>query len=188
MPTTRIGDETVLAKTGKTWHEWFEVLERASAHKLSHQEIVALLSKRHDMNDWWSQMIANAFEQHSSMREQYQRPEGYEISVTKTFPVDVKALFESWSNDEKRRLWLQECPLNVTTSVRNRSLRARWGENESRLSIDFYSKGANKAQVVVQHMKLTSLKDAEDMQLFWKQELSKLEGILKKKNQEVVHK
>ena len=180
MPTTRIDDETVKAKTGRSWHEWFDILENASADKLNHQEIVSLLSRRHDLNDWWSQMVAKVYEQHARIHEQYERAEGYEISVNKTFQVDVKVIYEAWFTYEKRRRWLQESPLKITASTRNKSTRAQWANGKSRLSIDFYSKGENRSQVVVQHMKLPSLKAAEDMQTFWKEKLNTLEETLRK--------
>lgn len=180
MPTTRIDDETVKAKTGRSWHEWFDILENSSADKLNHQEIVNLLSRRHDLNDWWSQMVANVYEQHTRIHEQYERTEGYEISVSKTFQVDVRIIYEAWFTDEKRRRWLQESPLKITSSTRNKSIRAQWANGQSRLSIDFYSKGENISQVVVQHMKLPSLKAAEDMQTFWKEKLNTLEETLRK--------
>jgi len=180
MPTTRIDDETVKAKTGRSWHEWFDILENASADKLNHQEIVNLLSRRHDLNDWWSQMVANVYEQHARIHEQYERAEGYEISVSKTFQVDVRIIYDACFTDEKRRRWLQESPLKITASTRNKSIRAQWANGESRLSIDFYSKGENRSQVVVQHMKLPSLKAAEDMQTFWKEKLDALEEMVRK--------
>ena len=180
MATRRIDDETVRAKTGRSWHEWFDILEKASADRLNHQEIVNLLSRRHDLNDWWSQMIANVYEQYTRTHEQHERAEGHEISVSKTFQVDVKTIYDAWSTDEKRRSWLQESPLKITASTRNKSIRAQWANGQSRLSIDFYSKGENRSQVVIQHMRLPSLKAAEDMQTFWKDKLSTLEETVRK--------
>jgi len=180
MPTTRIDDETVKAKTGRSWHEWFDILEKASADKLNHQEIVNLLSRQHDLNDWWSQMVANVYEQHARIHEQHERAAGYEISVSKTFQIDVRIIYDAWFTDEKRRRWLQESPLKITASTRNKSIRAQWANGKSRLSIDFYSKGENRSQVVVQHMKLPSLKTAEDLQTFWKEKLNTLEETLRK--------
>ena len=180
MPTPRIDDETVKAKTGRSWHEWFDILENASANKLNHQETVNLLSRRHDLNDWWSQMVANVYEQHTRIHEQYERAEGYEISVSKTFQVDVKIIYDAWFTEEKRRRWLQESPLKITASTRNKSIRAQWANGQSKLSIDFYSKGENRSQVAVQHMNLPSLKAAEDMQTFWKEKLNTLEETLRK--------
>jgi hypothetical protein len=33
----RMSDEAVKAKTGKTWKEWFAILDKAGASELSHQ-------------------------------------------------------------------------------------------------------------------------------------------------------
>ena len=179
MPSPRIDDETVKAKTGRSWHEWFDILENASADKLNHQEIANLLSRRHDLNDWWSQMVAQVYKQHTRIHEQYEQTEGFEISVNKTFQIDVRTIYAAWVTDEKRRRWLQESPIKITAATRNKSIRAQWADGQSRLSIDFYSKGENRSQVVVQHMNLPSLKAAEDMQTFWKEKLNTLEETLR---------
>jgi hypothetical protein len=180
MPSLRVGDEAIKKRTGKTWHEWFDILSSGSTRIISHQGIVVFLGRKYGLSDWWCQMIANAFEQHAGRREQHKRPEGYEISVSKTFPVAVKVLFEHWSSIEERSRWLQNSTFKVTASTQNRSLRAEWTDEESRLSVDFTSKGIDKSQVVVQHMKLKSLEDAEKMQTFWRESLARLDDVLKK--------
>lgn len=179
MPTTRIDDEMVKAKTGKNWHEWFDILENASADKLDRQKIASLLISRYDLNDWWSQMIANVYEQHVQKHEQYKRTEGHEISVSKTFQVEVKTLYEAWLTEHKRCRWLQESPLKITAPTRNKSIKAQWENGQSRLNIDFCSKGDNASQVVVQHLELPDLKTAEDMQTFWKERLDALEEMFR---------
>ncbi len=181
MPSLRVGDEAVKEKTGKTWHEWFDILSSNSTNSMSHQGIVAFLGRKYGLSDWWCQMIANAFEQHAGRREQHERPEGYEISVSKTFPVEVKVLFEHWSSVKERSRWLQNSMFKVTASTQNRSLRAEWVDGESRLSVDFSPKDMGKSQVVVQHMKLKSLEDAGKMQAFWKESLARLDDVLKKR-------
>jgi hypothetical protein len=180
MPSLRLGDEAVRAKTGKAWHEWFEILSRVSTHDTGHQEIVTLLNAKYGLSAWWSQMVANAYEQHAGIRERYQRSRGYEISVSKTFPVAVTALYDSWSSDKSRSRWLKGFVFQVTASVRNRSIRAQWQNRESSLSVDFYSKGVNKSQVVVQHMRLNSPEEAERIQLLWKSVLEDLNTQFKK--------
>ena len=52
-----MSDEAVKAKTGKTWKEWFAVMTRAGANKMSHQEIVKLISSKYKVGPWWQQMI-----------------------------------------------------------------------------------------------------------------------------------
>ena len=53
----RMSDEAVKAKTGKTWKEWFAILDKAGATKLTHQEIVKLLNTNHGVGPWWQQMV-----------------------------------------------------------------------------------------------------------------------------------
>jgi len=180
MPSLHVGDEAVKTKTGKTWHQWFDLLSSGSTRNMDHQEIVAFLRKQYGLGDWWCQMITNAFEQHAGRREQHQRPEGYEISVTKTFPVGVRVLFEHWFSAKERNRWLQGSMFKVTASTQNRSLRAEWADAESTLRADFSSKGTDKSQVVVQHMRLKSLEEAEKMQTFWKECLARLDEVLNK--------
>jgi hypothetical protein len=44
--------------------------------------------------------------------------------------------------------------------------------------VEFYPKGKDKTQIVVQHSRLDSLEAAEKMQTFWKNQLSKLDKLL----------
>lgn len=181
MPSLHVSDETVKAKTSKTWHEWFDILSSGSWRNANHKDIATFLERQYHLNDWWCQMITNAFEQHSGRREQYQEPEGYEISVSKIFPVEVKILYECWSSVEERGHWLQESSFKATTLTRNRSIRAQWDDGKSMLSVDFNPKGKDKTQLVVNHSRLDSLEAAEKMQTFWKSQLSKLDDLLEKR-------
>jgi 3-methyladenine DNA glycosylase/8-oxoguanine DNA glycosylase len=82
--TPRMSDEAVESKTGKTWSGWFKHLDAAGAKKMSHQEIVAHLSEKHGVGPWWQQMVAVTYEQARGLRDKHQKPEGYEISVSRT--------------------------------------------------------------------------------------------------------
>jgi hypothetical protein len=47
--------------------------------------------------------------------------------------------------------------------------------------VDFYPKGKEKTEVVVQHSRPDSLEAAEKMQNFWKNQLSRLDEMLEKR-------
>jgi Activator of Hsp90 ATPase homolog 1-like protein len=181
MASLRVGDNTVKAETGKTWHEWFEILSSGSARNLRHKEMATFLGKRYCLNDYWCQMITNAFEQYAERHGQYQQPEGHEISVSKIFPFEVKILYECWFSVEERDHWLQESGFKVTTLTRNRSIRAQWDDAKSSLSVDFYPTGKDRTQIVVQHSRLDSLEAAEKMQTFWRNRLSRLNELLERR-------
>src|SRR3954447_18706336 len=42
-----IGSEAVFAKTGKTWPQWFKILDAAGAKKMEHKAIIGVLSEQH---------------------------------------------------------------------------------------------------------------------------------------------
>ena len=50
-----MSDAAVQAKTGKTWKEWFAILDRAGARKMAHKEIAAYLYRELQVPAWWSQ-------------------------------------------------------------------------------------------------------------------------------------
>lgn len=54
----RSSDETVKAKTGKVWAEWFGILDKAGAKKSPHKEIVEYLAEKKKVPAWWAQMVA----------------------------------------------------------------------------------------------------------------------------------
>jgi len=62
MANERMSDEAVRSKTGKTWPEWYEILDKAGARELDHKEIVAL-TQHHGVGSWWGQMVTVTYEQ-----------------------------------------------------------------------------------------------------------------------------
>jgi Domain of unknown function (DUF4287) len=177
-PTPRMGDEAVQAKTGKTWKEWFAGLNNAGAKKMSHQEIVNLLSSKYDVGPWWQQMITVEFERQSGRRAVHQRPDGYQISVSRTLNVPLRSAYQSFANEKQRNQWLDEHKLAVRTALPNKSMRLTWKDGKTSLEIAFVAKTAEKSQVVVTHSKLPDAKAAAKMKTYWRGKLDRLQASL----------
>ncbi len=173
----RMSDAAVKAKTGKTWSEWFKILDAAGAKRMTHQEIVAQLSKKHGVGPWWQQMVTVTYEQARGLREKHQKPEGYEISVSRTIGAPISRAFKCWTDDKTRKQWL---PANLTIrkATPNKSLRISWEAGDTSLAVAFYPKGAGKCQVVAQHSKIPEAKAAAKMKAFWAQALDRLKEVL----------
>ena len=169
----QISDEAVEAKTGKTWSRWFKHLDAAGGKKMSHQEIVAHLSEKHDVRPWWRQMVAVTYEQARGLREKHEKPKGYEISVSRTIEASGTKAFKAWTDEKTRKKWL---PANFTIrkATANKSLRITWEDGQTDLVVGFYPKGATKCQVVAQHAKLPDAKAAARMKEFWASSLDAL--------------
>ena len=156
----RMSDEAVKAKTGKTWKQWFTILDKAGAKKMTHQEIVKHISGEHGVGPWWQQMVTVTYEQQRGLRDEHEKPDGYQISVSRTVNAPLAALYKAFENGKTRAQWLPEDGLVERTATTNKSMRVTWNDRKTSLEINFYPKIEDKSQVVVQHSKLPHAKAA----------------------------
>lgn len=170
----RPGDEAVRAKTGKTWPEWLAVLDEAGASGMSHKEIVAYLRAHHAPGPWWEQSITVVYEQERGLRQKHEKPGGFEISRSKTLNVPLDQLYDAWSDEALRRSWLADPDFDVRKATPGKSMRITWVDGATSIDVSFYPKGAEKAQVSVQHTKLATAEAAERMKRYWEENLARL--------------
>jgi uncharacterized protein YndB with AHSA1/START domain len=175
-----MGDDAVKAKTGKVWAEWFKILDKAGAKKMSHQEIVALLSQEHGVGPWWQQMVTVTYEQARGLRAIHEKPGGFQISVSRTLAASVSKIFKAWQDENTRKLWLTTTgsPLTIRKATANKSMRITWTDGKTSVEVNFYPKGAGKSQVVVQHSKLPDAKAAARLKTFWAGALDRLQELV----------
>ncbi|HEX3234973.1 MAG TPA: hypothetical protein VHR41_12295 [Gemmatimonadales bacterium] len=173
----RIGDAAVRARTGKSWAEWFAILDRASAASKSHREIVALLIARYELASWWRQTITVTYEEERGLRKRHQRSDGYEITRSKVVPASLVTLYRAWTDGRQRARWLSGVAFRVSTTTRGKSLRMVW-EDGSRVDAGFASKGPGRSRVSVRHRKLASAADATRAKRYWTERLAVLADVL----------
>lgn len=178
--TRKISDEAVLKATGRTWEQWFAVLDADGAGKLSHKQIAELINRKYLDSGWWSQMVTVVYEQARGLRELHRKADGFAASASKTFNVSVEQLFSAWTDTVTRAAWLAEQGIEVTKSKANESLRMLWSDGKTRVDVNFYPKGAEKSQVSVQHTKLDSAEDVAKSRNSWKEAFARLQETLSK--------
>jgi uncharacterized protein YndB with AHSA1/START domain len=181
MPTSstnksapRLSDEAVKAKTGKVWKEWFAILDKEGARKMTHPEILKVLTSKHDVGPWWCQMVTVTYEQARGLRAKHEKPEGYQISVSRTLNTPLSNLYRAFATEKARATWLAEKGLKVRKATPNKTMRVTWKDGKTSLEISFLAKDRNKSQVVVQHSKLSDAKTAEKMKRYWSRTLDQL--------------
>jgi uncharacterized protein YndB with AHSA1/START domain len=195
MPTSTakpklMSDAAVQARTGKTWREWFSILDKAGAKKMTHQQIVACVSRQHDVGPWWQQMVTVAYEQQRGLRKLHERPDGYQLSRSKTIAAPVSRLFAAWQQPRTRARWLGKNSLTIRKATPDKSLRITWPNTSGTVSdqpnaatsveVNFYPKGEAKTQVVVQHSKLSDSESAARMKKYWAEKLDSLTTLFAK--------
>ncbi len=172
-----VGNDAVLAATGKGWEGWFEILDAANATTMTHKEIAIYLSQEQKVPDWWCQMVTVGYEQARGMREKHQMTDGYKISRSRTLNVPPKVAYEYWIEAGRRAQWLAH-PIEIRKQTPEKSLRVTWSDDQTHLNVSFYEKGDDKTQVVVEHTKLTDAEDAKNRKAFWSQTLENLAKTL----------
>jgi hypothetical protein len=173
-----VSSDAVARRTGKSWAEWFALLDAAGAAELDHKGIVAVLAQRHGVGPWWQQMVTVAYEQARGKRETQAADEGFQVGVSKTLELPLAKLFRFWSEPAERNKWLADDRFSIHKATASKSIRARWGRGVSRIDVDFCEKGPTKSQVTVQHNRIETSDAADQMRAYWDKKIRALEALL----------
>jgi len=174
-----ISSEAVKKATGKSWEEWFKILDMIDAAKMTHKEIASWIYGKKLTNGWWAQMVTVGYEQARGMRETHQVTGGYKFSVSITVNTPIDKLYKSVADEKFRRKWLKD-KIEISSQTKNKYLRAGWSDGKTRIAVNFYPKGKDKSQVVVEHQKLENSKQVKEKKSFWKNKIAGLKKILEK--------
>lgn len=172
-----VSDEAVKAKTGKTWKQWFAVLDKASGQSLSHKDIVTVLEDKHGVPPWWCQMVTVEYERARGLRARHEKTDGFSVSVSKTIAADLAAVYDATANARTRKTWFPAGTFVQSSATENKYFRGSWND-AARLDIGFYAKGPGKAQIALQVNKLGKEADVAREREAWKAALEKLKTKL----------
>lgn len=91
-----VSDEALAAATGKTWAEWFAILDAEGAAAWKHSAIARWLDANFPLGGWWAQSVTVGYEQARGIRNPGQRQDGsYEVSASKTLPLEQQAALDA---------------------------------------------------------------------------------------------
>ena len=175
----RTGEDAVRSNTGRTYDQWFKVLDKWGAKEKKHGEIVRQLMKEHGVDGWWAQSITGAYEQERGIRAPGQMADGtYTANASKTVGVPVATLFQAFRNERMRERWLGDVGLKVRTVRPGKSLTAAWEDGSTRITVAFIPKGEQKSQVAMAHEKIPDAQTVDELKAFWRERLNDLKKLL----------
>jgi uncharacterized protein YndB with AHSA1/START domain len=175
----RKNEETVREKTGRSWDQWFKMLDKWGAKEKKHGDIARWLVEEQEVDGWWAQSITGAYEQERGIRAPGQTLDGtYTINASKTVAVPVKQLFEAFNKESVREQWLGGFDITIRTTRPDKSLTARWEDGTTRITVAFVSKDAGKSQVALAHERIKDAQRADELKTFWRERMNLLKKLL----------
>jgi hypothetical protein len=173
-----VGDDSVLAATGRSREDWFALLDAENAESWNHTDIAAWLVDSHGVDGWWAQGVTIAYEQARGLREPGQRRDGsWEASASKTLYVSPHNLWPYLGDAHHRREWIgKDWPeIGQTEPV---SVRLR-GEHGSKVTLRIdelapSSDGRHRVRLAAQHAGLASSDDIAPAKALWKDAYARL--------------
>jgi hypothetical protein len=173
-----VSDATVQRATGKSWDEWFALLDAWQGTTHNHTEIARHVHETYGIDGWWAQSVTVGYERARGMRALHERPDGFSMNASKTFPVPVERLFAAFVEQDERERWLEGIELRNRTSQPNKSARFDVLPEDGRLAVTFVSKGPHKAAAQLQQERLTSAEEVARWKALWKEQLAHLAACL----------
>ncbi len=173
-----MSDEAVLRNTGKSWNQWFALLDDWGGTEHSHAEIARFVYDTYGIDGWWAQGVTVGYERARGMRRLHERPDGFSVNASKTVAVPLERLYAAFLDESLRDQWLEIGTLRVRTSQPERSARFDVLPTGTILTANFIAKGETKASVQLQELKIASADDIESRKAFWKASLHQLAVVL----------
>jgi uncharacterized protein YndB with AHSA1/START domain len=172
-------DEALHGATGRSYEDWFRLLDESDMAARKHGEIAAALTDEHGVDHWWAQTITVAYERARGLRPPHGGRDGlFSVSASKTVRVAVERLFDTFMDEELRTRWLPDGELRQRTAQPGRSARFDWADGATRVNVGFEPKGDARSQVAVAHERLADAQAAEEMKLYWRERLNALKALL----------
>jgi hypothetical protein len=175
----RISAEKVRERTGRTWNQWFALLDEWGGAEREHPEIATWLRAEHGVHGWWAQGITVEYEKARGLRPAGGDRDGtLNAGASRTVAVPVERLFEAFADVELRDEWLPAAPLRERTAQPNRTARYDWGDGSTRVIVGFQAKSSGKSTVAISHERLPDSESAEQMKAYWRERLGVLKAVL----------
>ncbi len=195
-----VSEEALRAKTGKSWAEWFEILDGWGASEKGHKLTARYLAESWGVSAWWAQSITVRHEQERGLRVLGQRSEGtFTVAVQRTMRATPEQAYDALTHPDVLSRWFTrsaQADLRVGGRYSNadgdqgeflimdrpQHLRFTWDNPEhspnSLVEVVFTEKPDGRVTVRLEHSRIQTQAGYEDMKLGWTWAIDSLKSYL----------
>lgn len=171
-----MSDESILRATGKTWDEWFVLLDAWEATSKDHTDIARYVATELGVGDWWAQMLTVGYERARGLRKLHETKQGFTGNASKTVAVPIEQLYTAFLDESIRDRWLETGFLTLRTAQENRS--ARFDVTTGGILELWFTDKGMKSSVALGQSKLADADEVAEWKAFWKERLGRLNKLL----------
>lgn len=197
-----LDDKSVKAATGRTLKEWFTILEKAGGVAKTRRDLTWVIAEEKGIDDWWRTTIVVEYERAHRKPEKDGRPMGYGICATKTIAAPVADVYALWADGKSWAKWFgtkakadireggtyssADGDAGTFTRVReNKDLRFTWENprhpHSGPVDVVFQAKSAGKTTILVNHNRIQTREQADQLREEWGAALTTVKDMLEKK-------
>ena len=173
-----MADDKIRAGSGRTWDEWFRILDDWGATERTHRDIARWLSEEQGVPGWWAQNVTVGYERARGMRARNQTTRGFEVSVQRTMRAPADRVSGAFTQARTRNRWLDRGSLTSRPSKPRRAAADFDANDGSRVTIYLEERSSDSTTVLVSHSKLGGSGDVTARRVYWKERLAGLADLV----------
>lgn len=172
----------LVATTGRSFDDWFDILDNAGAEKWPHWKIKRYLGGKRKNDEWWASVVSEAYEQ---ARGSNPARSVYSARATKTVYAKPKDVWTLIDNEDERRAWL-DIELEERSRQAQSTLYCELADGSKvTISLRKNPRVAGKKQstlVTIRHSGLTNEASLDETKAFWRSALATLAATIDEAN------
>lgn len=196
-----VTDASCKEATQRTLKQWFAELDQFGGLEQGRRELVNHVHEATAKNAWWATTIAVEYERAKGQKEKDGKPTGYSICSTKTIAAPLTQVFAAFAEAQQMDRWLgaktrvdfkdggsfangdgdQGTYKRIRT---DKDLRFSWDHPKlaagSAVEVMFADKGKGKTGITLNHTRIQSRREADEVRDGWGNALETLKIVLEK--------
>lgn len=160
--------------TGRTWDEWFRLLDDWGATERTHPEIARQVHEVYGVDGWWSQSVTVGYEWARGMRQRHEVPGGYQVSISKTIDASADDVWRDFVETRRRDRWLDPGTLRVRPKTGTPGKSARFDDADGRTVHIYLTAKDERSSVAVTCEGLADQAEVETHRALWRDRLGAL--------------
>jgi uncharacterized protein YndB with AHSA1/START domain len=198
-PGPDVNDASCREKTGRALGQWYALLDGLGGAPKGRRELVHALLGGQKFDEWWSTTIVVEHERARGVHEKDGRPKGDSICSTKTIRAPLERVFAAFGVRAGLARWFGPDPrvdfakggtlttgdgdrLRFTRIRAGKDLRLAWEHPTrapgSQVEVLFTGKGKGKTGLILNHTRMATRRDADELRAGWSTAFEALEQHL----------